>query len=89
MRTSSDLLPSERWLQQSRAMSWVFLLLGWFSLFPRICQAQRATTSTPSQKTRRGGVRWVMKQYPSLRFGDVLRVDFRARFQADFGHILT
>ncbi|MCI0423630.1 MAG: OprO/OprP family phosphate-selective porin [Acidobacteria bacterium] len=29
------------------------------------------------------GIHLVMKRYPSLRFGNVLRVDFRARFQAD------
>jgi phosphate-selective porin OprO and OprP len=84
MRTSSDFLPSESWLQQSRAMSWVFLLLGCFGLSPQICQAQGDVQAqyTPSSKEQ-GGVRWVMKQYPSLRVGDVLRVDFRARLQAD------
>ena len=84
MRTSSDILSSECWLQQSRAMSRVFLLLGCFSLSPGICQAQGDAQAqyTPSNKEQ-GGVRWVMKQYPSLRVGDVLRVDFRARLQAD------
>jgi phosphate-selective porin OprO and OprP len=83
MRTSSDRLPSERWLQQSRAMSWVFLLLWWVSLSPRICQAQGPQPQHLAKNKDESGVRWVMKQYPSLRFGDVLQVDFRARFQAD------
>jgi phosphate-selective porin OprO/OprP len=29
------------------------------------------------------GIHLVMKRYPSLRFGNVLRIDFRARFQVD------
>jgi len=61
------------------------LLLACFSLFPRICQSQNAPQTQHIANNKEGGIRWVMKQYPSLRFGDVLRVDFRARFQADAG----
>jgi phosphate-selective porin OprO and OprP len=31
-----------------------------------------------------GGVRFVWKQHPSIRFGEAVRVDFVARFQEDF-----
>ena len=83
MSTSSDLLPPECWLQHSRMTSWVFLLLACFSLFPQIGRAQNGSQLQSIANNKEGGVRWVMKQYPSLRVGDVLRVDFRARFQAD------
>ena len=83
MCISSDSLPSERWLQQSHATSGVLLLLACFSLSLQICQAQGGPQTQQITSNKEGGVRWVMKQYPSVRFGNVLRVDFRARFQAD------
>jgi phosphate-selective porin OprO and OprP len=83
MRISSDSLPSERRLQRSHATSWVLLLLAYFSLSLRICQAQGGPQTQQIASNKEDGIRWVMKQYPSVRFGNVLRVDFRARFQAD------
>ena len=83
MRISSNSLPSERRLQRSHATSWVLLLLAYFSLSLRICQAQGGPQTQQIASNKEGGIRWVMKEYPSVRFGNVLRVDFRARFQAD------
>src|SRR5262249_23423060 len=31
-----------------------------------------------------GGIRFVWKQHPSIRFGDAVRLDFQAKFQEDF-----
>src|SRR5687768_5505900 len=83
MRISSDSLPSERRLQRSHATSWVLLLLAYFSLSLRICQAQGGPQTQQIASNKEDGIRWVMKQYPSVRFGNGLRVDCRARFQAE------
>ena len=85
MRTFSDVVLSKCRSRQSRAINCVCLFLVCFSYFPWICQAQNAPQTQQIANNKEGGVRWVMKQYPSLRFGDVLRVDFRARLQADTG----
>ena len=85
MRTFSGVVSSECRPRQSRATNYVCLFLACFSYFPRICQAQNAPQTQQIANNKEGGIRWEMKQYPSLRFGDVLRVDFRARLQADAG----
>ncbi len=45
-----------------------------------IAEKQGADTGTPDK----GGVRFVFEGRPSLRFGRVLRVDFRVKLQGDF-----
>jgi phosphate-selective porin OprO and OprP len=54
-------------------------------------KAPRETDPAPDEQVdpesieKGGGVRFVWKQHPSLRFGDVARVDFEAKLQED-GH---
>jgi len=53
-------------------------------LLPSLARGQGLGLSEEFEKgSDKEGIHLVMKRYPSLRFGNVLRVDFRARFQAD------
>ncbi|MDX2152955.1 MAG: porin [Bryobacteraceae bacterium] len=58
----------------------VFALLAAFALPAQDTQHEKAEKEPDDNKN----VRFVWKKHPSLRFGDWLRVDFRARFQLDW-----
>jgi phosphate-selective porin OprO/OprP len=47
-------------------------------------QEQRKEESQDEKKDSSKGFRFVFKNNPSLRFGKVLRIDFRSKFQGDF-----
>ena len=47
-------------------------------------EAKKADKDAEADAAGAEGFRFVSKQYPSLRFGKVARVDFRAKVQADF-----
>jgi phosphate-selective porin len=58
---------------------------------PKKKKTPKETEAAPDEPTpddervdRGGGVRFVWKQHPSIRFGDAVRVDFEAKFQEDF-----
>src|SRR5262245_46041355 len=54
------------------------------ALFPSPLQGQGQSLSARSGTSAENeGIHLVMKDHPSLRFGKTLRIDFRARFQAD------
>jgi len=53
-------------------------------LLPSLAQGQVQGLNEAYEKGNdKEGMHLVMNRYPSLRFGNVLRIDFRARFQAD------